>query len=131
MFAFTFGRLKKYIFRKHIAFLVFMFKKEIFQTSFLLRINVKEFNFNKLSIIDLKLFQLIKLLYAEVFSSYFFVNVVINTARKSIFSFSKCSEKMVFPKKSHWNMIFLLSSGKMAFLFPENMTFFLRTENER
>ena len=78
-----------------------MFKKEIFQTSFLLRINVKEFNFNKLSIIDLKLFQLIKLLYAEVFSSYFFVNVVINTARKTIFSFSKCSEKMVFPKKSH------------------------------
>ena len=38
---------------------------------------------------------------------------------------------MIFPKKSHWNMIFLLSSGKMAFLFPENMIFFLWTENER
>ena len=38
---------------------------------------------------------------------------------------------MVFPKKSHWDMIFLLPSGKMAFLFPENTIFFLRTENER
>ena len=42
----------------------------------------------------------------------------------------KCPDKMVFPKKSHWNMIFRLSSGKMAFLFPENI-FFLRTENAR
>ena len=39
--------------------------------------------------------------------------------------FFKCSEKMVFPKKLHWNMIFLTSWGKMAFLFPENMIFFL------
>ena len=28
---------------------------------------------------------------------------------------------MVFPKKSRWNMIFLVLSGKMVFLFPENM----------
>ena len=27
-------------------------------------------------------------------------------------TFCKCSEKMVFPKKSHWNMIFLLLSEK-------------------
>ena len=45
--------------------------------------------------------------------------------------FFKCSEKMVFPNKSHWNMIFLLSSGKTGFLFPEKMIFFLRKENER
>ena len=45
--------------------------------------------------------------------------------------FSKYSEKVVFPKKSHWNMVFLLSSGNMAFLFPENVIFFLPTENER
>ena len=45
--------------------------------------------------------------------------------------FFKCSEKVVFPKKSHWNIIFPLSSGKMAFLFPENMIFFLGTENDR
>ena len=45
--------------------------------------------------------------------------------------FFKCSENIVSPKKSHWNIIFLLSSGKMAFLFfRENMIFFLRTENE-
>ena len=28
---------------------------------------------------------------------------------------------MVFPKKSHWNLIFFLLSGKIIFLFPENM----------
>ena len=35
--------------------------------------------------------------------------------------FSRRPEKMVFPKKSCWNMIFLVLSGKMIFLFPENM----------
>ena len=44
-----------------------------------------------------------------------------NTARKTIFSFSRRPEKMVFPKKSRWNMIFLVLLGKMIFLFPENM----------
>ena len=39
-----------------------------------------------------------------------------------IFS-SNVFKKMVFPKKSHWNMVFLVSSGKMAFLFLENMIF--------
>ena len=33
---------------------------------------------------------------------------------------------MVFPKKSRWNMIFLVLSGKMIFLFPENMILHLR-----
>ena len=45
---------------------------------------------------------------------------------KTIFSFSKCSEKMVVPKKLHWNMIFLLLLGKMIFLFPENIILFFR-----
>ena len=35
-------------------------------------------------------------------------------------------EKLVHPNKSHWNMIFLVSSGKMKFLFPENMILFFR-----
>ena len=43
------------------------------------------------------------------------------TARKTIFSFSRRPEKMVFPKKLRWNIIFLLLSGKMIFLFPKNM----------
>ena len=43
------------------------------------------------------------------------------TARKTIFSFSRRPEKMVFPKQLRWNMIFLVSSRKMIFLFPENM----------
>ena len=53
-------------------------------------------------------------------------NHVIYTARKTIFSFSRRPEKMVFPKKLRWNMIFLVLSGKMIFLFPENMILHLR-----
>ena len=34
-------------------------------------------------------------------------------------------------KKSHWNMTFLVLSGKMGFFPPENMLFFLWMENER
>ena len=48
------------------------------------------------------------------------------TAQKTVFSFSKCSEKMVFSKKVHWNMIFLVSSGKIIFLFNENMILLFR-----
>ena len=33
---------------------------------------------------------------------------------------------MVFPKKSHWNMIFPVLSLKMILLFPKNMTLFFR-----
>ena len=40
--------------------------------------------------------------------------------------FFRCSEKMVFPKRPSWNMIFLVLSGTMVFFFPENMIFFLR-----
>ena len=50
----------------------------------------------------------------------------VHTARKTIFSFSRCPEKMVFPKKLRWNMIFLVLSGKMIFLFPENMILHVR-----
>ena len=48
-----------------------------------------------------------------------------NTARKTIFSFSRRPEKMVFPKKSRWNMIFLVLLGKIMFLFLENMILIL------
>ena len=44
-----------------------------------------------------------------------------NIARKTKFYFSRRPEKMVFPKKSWWNMISLVLSGKMIFLFSENM----------
>ena len=49
-----------------------------------------------------------------------------DTAQKTIFSFSKCIEKMIFGKKLNWNMIFVVSSGKMIFLFPKNMILFVR-----
>ena len=45
--------------------------------------------------------------------------------------FFKCSKNMVFSKKSHWNVIFLVLSGKMVFFKPENMILFLWMENER
>ena len=48
------------------------------------------------------------------------------TARKTIYSFSGRPEKMVFPKKLRWNMIFLVLSGKMIFFFPENMILHVR-----
>ena len=60
---------------------------------------------------------------------FYFLCYLVYTARKTIFSFSKCSEKMVFPKKLHWNMIFLVSSGKI-FLFPKNMILFFRRKIE-
>ena len=47
-----------------------------------------------------------------------------STARKTIFSFSKCSKKMVFPNRSHWNMIFLILSGKMIFCFTRKYDIF-------
>ena len=57
------------------------------------------------------------------------------TAQKTIFYFSKCSEKMVFLKRLHWNIIFLVLLGKMIFFrekmkdvfvkkIHENMTFY-------
>ena len=50
------------------------------------------------------------------------------TAWKTIFCFSKCSEKMVFAKKSHWNVIFLVVYylERWYFFFPENMILFYR-----
>ena len=42
--------------------------------------------------------------------------------------FSKYSEMMVFPKKLCWNMIFLVLSGKIIPLFPENIILFFRQE---
>ena len=50
-----------------------------------------------------------------------YIATTTTTAWKSMFSFSRLPEKMVFPKQSRWNMIFLVLLGKMIFLFPENM----------
>ena len=53
------------------------------------------------------------------------------TTKKNKFFFSKCSEKMVFPIKLHWNIIQLVLSGKMILLFPENMILFFRWKKKR
>ena len=39
--------------------------------------------------------------------------------------FFKCSEKMVFSKMLHWDMIFLVLSGKIVFFFAKTWYFFL------
>ena len=54
------------------------------------------------------------------------LQITAGTARETIFSFSGRPEKMVFPKKLRWNMIFLVLLGKMIFLFPANMTLHVR-----
>ena len=41
-----------------------------------------------------------------------------NTARKAIFPISRRPEKMAFPKKLRWNIIFFKLSGKIRF-FPQ------------
>ena len=52
--------------------------------------------------------------------------------KMEIWYFIQMPRKVIFPhtKKSCWNMIFLVLSGKIVF-FSENMMFFLWTENER
>ena len=40
--------------------------------------------------------------------------------------FCKCSRKMAFPKKTHWNMVHLVLLGKMVFVLPENMILFFQ-----
>ena len=50
----------------------------------------------------------------------------ITTALKTLFSFSKYSETVFFPKKLHRNMIFFALSGKMVILFSKNILFFRR-----
>ena len=43
-----------------------------------------------------------------------------------VFPFFHCSEKMIFRKELHWNMIFLILSSKMTSLFPQNMIQFFK-----
>ena len=52
-----------------------------------------------------------------------------NTRKYDIFF--KCSKKMVFLKNSHWNITFLaVLSGKIIFLFLENMILFFRRKSK-
>ena len=58
-------------------------------------------------------------------------NKSTDTAQKVTFSISKGFEKMVFPEKLHWKMIFLVLSGKMIFSFSQKIDLTLKIENER
>ena len=59
-----------------------------------------------------------------------FIFEYLNTARKNIFPFSKCSEKMVFPESLDWNVIFLELSRKMIFLFLKILIIFFRRKRK-
>ena len=52
--------------------------------------------------------------------------IIHSLYEKPYFLFPNVLEKMVFPKKPCWNMIFLVLSGKMIFVFLENMILFFR-----
>ena len=42
------------------------------------------------------------------------------------FLFPNVLKRWSLQKKSHWNMVFVVLSGKMIFLFPENMILLFR-----
>ena len=50
-----------------------------------------------------------------------FLSVCIDHCTENYISFSRRPERMVFRKKLHWNMIFLVFFGKIMFNFLENM----------
>ena len=72
-----------------------------------------------------KYYMLIPHMPKKSFTYWAIVCELTDTAQKAIF-FSPNVQKRFFPKKSHWNMIFLVLSGKMIFLLPENMILFSR-----
>ena len=53
------------------------------------------------------------------------VSLLLHCKKNQIFFF-QMFWKDGLSKKSHWNMIFLVLSWKVIFLFPENMTLFFR-----
>ena len=46
--------------------------------------------------------------------------------KNTISPFPKCSKKIVFSKKLHWTLVFLVLSGKMVFRFFESTILFFR-----
>ena len=51
----------------------------------------------------------------------YFLSACIDHCTENHISFSRRPEGMVFRKKLHWNMIFLVLFGKIMFIFLENM----------
>ena len=75
--------------------------------------------------------QLYIYIYKDIYITYciyivYIIYIYIYNARETTVSFSRRPEKMVFPKKLLQNMIFLVLSGEMTFLFLENMILRLR-----
>ena len=69
-----------------------------------------------------------RLVYIQDISKKGIQSQYIYTALKIIFSLSKCSEKMVFSKKSCWNMIFLILSHWMKKIIFVSRKFVKRIE---
>ena len=55
-----------------------------------------------------------------------FKNLKIDAAWKAIFFSPNIPKRWSFQKKLHWNMILLILSRKIVFIFPENMILFFR-----
>ena len=68
--------------------------------------------------------------FPEIIMSFFRRKMKDDLSQKNTWEYDilfKCSEKMVFPKKSYCNMIFVVVlPGKIIFLFPVNMMLFFR-----
>ena len=59
-----------------------------------------------------------------------FKNLKIDAAWKAIFFFPNIPKRWSFQKKLHWNMILLILSRKIVFIFPENMILFFRRKRK-
>ena len=60
-----------------------------------------------------------------------YTNCIMITAQKNIFYFSKCSEKIIFTKKSHWNMICFCIIRKDDISFSRKYDLILLNQEER
>ena len=89
---------------------------------FVVVIIMKKNLFVTVMFVQVNLFVLVMFVQVNLFVPVMFVQ----TLHEKPYFFFKCSEKMVFPKTSHWNMIFLVLSGKMIFIFSENIILFFR-----
>ena len=60
---------------------------------------------------------------------FFILSFTYDTAQKTFF-FPNVPKRWPFQKKLHWNIIFLVLSGKMISIFPQNMILLFRRKRK-
>ena len=60
---------------------------------------------------------------------FFILSFTYDTAQKTFF-FPNVLKRWPFQNKSHWNIIFLVLSGKIIFIFPKNMILLFRRKRK-